>query len=118
MQFKFDKLVESLLNEISQPNPPVSDPSWRTSSHTNPQAGHGDPSAGSRHAERNQGLEKVAVSVKVTWAGSGRQDWLKNPTTKETISFDASKKGMWIDKLDRLKASGKITDYKFVERLA
>lgn len=55
MKFEFDRIVESILNEISQPEPPRGDSAWKSNKPSNPQAGYGDPSAGVRRQERNYG---------------------------------------------------------------
>ena len=84
MELKFDKIVESVLNEMMpQPNPPSEGPEWRQTEHENPQAGYGDRNAGLRSRERNyeKGASKY-VPNNVIYFDKGQRNAVWNALSK------------------------------------
>lgn len=86
MEFQFDKLVNSILNEWGGDN--------------------------IRSQERNAGLN-ARIALKVTWAKSGKEDFLRNPETKKPVVFGDRDMNKWQYKAEQLKNAGKITAFRF-----
>lgn len=103
---EFEKLVENILNEISQPSPSMGDPVYRKPAAYNPQAGYGNPESRQvQSADRSHGLKSNPLGViMVKWKGSNEARPLKNPETKQVLTYRYSKA---MEKVKAMEASGK-----------
>ena len=97
---QFEKLVDQILSE-----------GYYTPTGS---LGRGDFRSPRQSIERNAGLN-AKMGVMVVWARSGKEDYLRNPETRQPVSFRESSRASMVLKMDGLKEAGKISSYRFVD---